>query len=275
MMSFLKGRIQQFSILIGLVLFVSSCGILGSDSDEGNVEVRMHDNPVLYQEVNVQIEEVQVKSEGSGSWTTISSSSTEVDVTTLINGEFVTLAETDLEAGSYTQIKLIFGTDNSMKMSGENYNLELSSEVEEGVVMNINMDIDAESSATLLMDFKLNESIIRAAASGEFMLNPSIEVRRAKQTGSIAGSINPVKAKPWVYALHNSDTVSSTIADTSSGEFKLNSLDEQSYDIYVEPTNDSYKDTTVTNVDVEARETNDIGELKLSEVDSSGSGNPL
>jgi len=269
-------KLQRWILGLTVLLFISSCGIFGSDGEKGNVQVKMHDNPALYSEVNVEIEEVAVKSSGEGEsegWVTISNEPMTVDVTTLINGNFATLANADLEAGSYSQIRVIFGTNNSLRMSGSNYDLQLSNEAEEGVVMNVNLNVDAESEATFLLDFDLSKSI-QAALDLEsgFVLSPVIEVRRAEQTGNIKGSVDPAKAKPWIYALNNSDTVSSTLADTSSGEFQLSSLEERSYDVYIEPTDTLYNDTTITDVQVEARETNNIGEIELSMKDTTNSG---
>ncbi len=270
----MKGRLQTLVMGLSVLLLLGACGIFGSDGDQGNVEVKMHDFPVLYQEVNVEIERVEAKSSGEGEgWVTLSNEPTRVDVTTLINGNFATLANADLEAGSYSQLRLIFGANNTMKMSGENYDLELSSEAEEGVVLNINLNVDAESQATLLLDFNLRKSIIRGALDleGTVLMNPVIEVRRAEQTGSVSGTIKPVRANPWVHALNNSDTVSSTLADTSSGEFQLSGLEEDSYDIYIEPTDSLYRDSTLTNIEVEARENNNVGEIELSVRDSTKS----
>lgn len=274
----LKGRLQTLVMGLSLLLFIGSCGIFGSDGDKGNVEVKMHDYPALYQEVNVEIEKVEAKSSGdSEGWVTLSNEPTRVDVTTLINGNFATLASADLEAGSYSQLRLLFGADNTMKTSGDNYDLELSSEAEEGVVMNINLNVDAESQATLLLDFNLRKSIVRGALDleGKVLMNPVIEVRRAKQTGNISGTIKPVDANPWVHALNNSDTVSSTLADTSSGEFQLSGLEEDTYDLYIEPTDSVYRDSTLTGIEVEARETNNVGEIELSVRDTTNSDEPL
>jgi len=96
------------------------------------------------------------------------------------------------------------------------------------------------------------------------LLKPVIRAQEKAITGNIAGTVDPADAEPVVYAIANSDTLSSTIANTSNGEFKLIGLEEGTYDVSVDPRNDNYQPETVNDVDVTVEETNEIGTVELS-----------
>ncbi|MDZ7680538.1 MAG: hypothetical protein U5J63_02220 [Fodinibius sp.] len=63
----------------------------------------------------------------------------------------------------------------------------------------------------LLLDFEASKSVVKAGSSGMYLLKPVIRAKEKAITGNIAGTVNPAGAKPVVYAIADSDTLSSTV----------------------------------------------------------------
>lgn len=118
-----------------------------------------------------------------------------------------------------------------------------------------------------MLDFDASRSVVEAGQNDQrpYILKPVIKASEKAITGNIEGTANPVEAEPVVYAISGSDTLSSTIADTSDGYFKLIGLEEGTYDVSVNPRNNDYNEETIDDVNVTVEETNDIGTVDLSQ----------
>jgi hypothetical protein len=141
-------------------------------------------------------------------------------------------------------------------------NLNLSSNAQAGVDVNINTQVDAQNSATLLLDFDVARSIT-AGLTGSFTLNPVIKATQESESGDISGQIQPPNAMTAVYVKSGSDTVSSTYSDTTSGDFKLIGLAQGNYDVNIHSMNSAYSDTTISNVSVAAKQETKLGAVIL------------
>jgi hypothetical protein len=80
-------------------------------------------------------------------------------------------------------------------------------------------------------------------------------------TGSITGRVLPVQAAALVTATSNADTVA-TYAD-ATGSFRLVGLPPTTYNVHIEATQGSYRDTTIANVDVLVGQTTSVGTIVL------------
>lgn len=254
-----------FAIIVAFSVLFTGCGT-GSDTGAGTMTVEMTDAPIDSADaVNVFIERVEVQSQDGSGWVTLNEPQQEYNLLELVNGATEVIGSAELEEGTYNQIRLILSRDgHSVVVDGNEYSMKVPSGAQTGVKLNINAEIEPDIEYVLLLDFEASKSVVKAGTSGMYLLKPVIRAQEKAITGNIAGTVNPADAEPVVYAIADSDTLSSTIADTSSGEFKLIGLEQGTYDVSVDPRNDSYQSTTVENVDVTVEETNDIGTVELS-----------
>ncbi len=97
-----------FALLIVSSMLFTSCST-GSDGGTGTMTVEMTDAPIDSADaVNVFIESVEVNRDGSSEgWTTLNEPQQEYDLLELTNGATTVLGTSQLEAGTYQQIRLV------------------------------------------------------------------------------------------------------------------------------------------------------------------------
>lgn len=257
------------SVALFALVFLASCGT-NSDTSMGSLEVRMYDAPIDSADaVNVSVKQVEINEDGSeNGWSVISSPNQTYNLLNLTNGAYEVLGDTTLPVGTYQQIRLVLNeTGHSVEVDGKMYDLAIPSGSQTGIKLNVGAEIEENITYTLLLDFDAAHSVVEAgnSQSNEYLLKPVIRAKNEAVTGAITGTIDPAEAQPMVYAVQDSDTLASTAADTSSGEFTLMGLDEGPYDVAIRPRNDSYQNADTTGVDVTIGETNDLGTIQVNQ----------
>lgn len=266
----------SFAFFLAVAVLFTGCDDsgTGSDGSMGTMTVEMTDAPIDSADaVNVHIERVEVQAQDSegeeGEWIILSEPQQSYNLLELVNGATEVIGTKELEPGTYEQIRLILSTDgHSVVVDNTEYSMTVPSGAQTGIKLNIDAEIQPDIEYVLLLDFDASRSVVAAGQPGnaqKYLLKPVIKAKEKAITGNIEGVVNPADAQPVVYAIAGSDTLASTIADTSSGDFRLIGLEEGSYDVSVNPRVDSYQSTTVENVSVQTEETNDIGTVELSQ----------
>lgn len=270
--------IQQklFSIPIAIMLTLSvilaGCDGTGTGTtgDTGTMEVQLHDAPTNYDEVNVFVESVEVNNtEEESGWEEISSPQQTYDLLKLTNGATEVLGSKELPTGTYEQIRLILNRDgHNVVVDGKEHSMFVPSGAQTGIKLNINAEIKPDITYTLLLDFDAARSIVERGnqQSGiRYLLKPVVSASNQAETGNISGAVDPAEAEPFVYAIADDDTLSSTKADTADGSYKLIGLENGTYTVSIDPTNDNYQPKDTTGVEVTVGETNEIGTIELSQ----------
>ena len=255
-----------------VALFAWGCDISpDAGTGTGTMQVKMHDNPAHYDEVNVSVERVEVnRSEGDQGWETISEPNEVYNILELVNGEFAVLADAELETGTYQQIRLILDDNNSIVIDGETYPLTVPSGAQTGLKLNINAEIEEGIVYTLLLDFDADRSVVKRGMQDHYNLRPVIRATAEAESGNIGGTVN---AESTIRAILDAgtaeaDTVSTTFSDSETGEFLLVGLEENSYTVNFEPADEeAYEGTEIDDVEVILGETTDLGEIELAEID--------
>lgn len=260
------------SIALVFSLIVTGCddSSTGSSPEMGTMDVMLHDAPANYEQVNVTVDSVMVNNADTDTgWVKISSPEQTYDLLELTNGETALLGSKQLPAGMYNQIRMILAADgHNLVIDGTQHDLKIPGGSQTGIKLNINAEIEEDITYTLLLDFDASRSVVKRGnnqAGAEYLLKPVVSASSQAETGNIAGSVDPADAEPFVYALSNSDTLSSTKADTSSGDFELIGLEEGNYRISVDPTNDMYQMADTTGIEVTVGETTEIGTITLEQ----------
>lgn len=264
MNGFLKKMFAGF-LTLGMVAFIG-CSTDSSPST-GTLEVKLHDAPADYDEVNIFIERVEVNNTtGDQGWKTISEPNQSYNLLELTNGVFETIAYAELEAGTYPQIRLVVSRDaNTVVIDGESHGLFVPSGAETGVKLNVYAEIREGIVYTLLLDFDALRSVVKTGQSATpgYILKPVIRATNEATSGNIAGVVTPVDARAVVYAIAGVDTVSTTFADLDHGEFLLVGLEEGEYEVSVEPREEGYEGIRFGENSVAVNETTDVGTIEL------------
>jgi len=257
------GTVAAFALLL------AGCST-SPDAGTGTMEVRMHDAPADFEEVNIFVERVEVnRTESDQGWQTISEPNQVYNLLELVNGAYEVLGEAELEAGTYRQIRLIINQEGTHVVeNGEVKNLTVPSGAQTGVKINVNAEILPDIRYVLLLDFDADRSVVSTGQSPVgYLLKPVIRASSLAEIGNISGIITP-EARAAAYAILDAgtaeaDTVSSTFADENDGSFKLVGLPANIYTVSIEPREEGYLRADEENVEVTVGETTDIGEIEL------------
>ena len=252
-------------LAFGMVAF-TGCS-LDSSPGMGTFQVKLHDAPADYDEVNIFVERVEVNNTtGNQGWQTISEPNESYNLLELTNGVFEMIADVELEVGTYHQVRLVVSRDaNTVVIDGVSHGLFVPSGAETGVKLNVNAEIREGIVYTLLLDFDALRSVVKTgqAANPGFILKPVIRATNEAITGNIGGVVTPFDARAVVYAIAGDDTLSTTFANESNGEFLLVGLEEGEYDVSVEPREEGFEGTRFEGNSVTVNETTDVGTIEL------------
>jgi hypothetical protein len=221
-----------YATLIGLLIFqISSCSKSDKNTEKVQLTVRMTDAPANYDAVMVDVQGVEITG-NDGNTVMLNTNAGIYNLLELSNGINTLLATGELEAGPVSQIRLILGTNSTVKVNDVVYPLSVPSAMQSGLKLQVHQTFEAGVSYTILLDFDANQSIV-SNGNNEYQLKPVIRTVDSAISGSIRGSLTPVGTIATVTATSNGLTCS-TVAD-ANGKFQFSGLPKGSYDITVTP----------------------------------------
>ncbi len=188
-----KGQMGMIAIVIAIVLvlgigiYMYSNGSFGSSSssniynnpgssssNSGRVVFAMTDaaaNMGSVSSVMVTVDNVEAHSTTEG-WVTITSNAKTYDLIELKNsGEFAVIADTNVKAGMYDQIRFDVSDVTIVDDQGE-HEAKLPSNK---IMINSNMDVNESGTATATFDFIADDSV-HVTGNGKYILAPVIQV---------------------------------------------------------------------------------------------------
>ncbi len=214
-----------------LSIFWMACS---DDNQTAKLEVRLTDAPGDYEEVNIDIQSVEINNgDGNSGWTTLDVESGVYNILELTNGLDTLLASTELPAGRISQIRLILGDNNSVKVNGETKPLSTPSAQQSGLKLNLQAELAEGITYTITLDFDAARSIVRRG-NGSYSLKPVIRALEKATSGSIKGTVTPLEASPAVFAISGTDTVATAYTD-EAGKFMLRSIPAGTYTVSFDP----------------------------------------
>lgn len=170
-------------LFVPVMLLTSIAAILliacSKEDSAGNttLKVRLTDNPVNAEEVNVDIQQVRVKfSEDSvQGWATLTTNAGVYNLLGLQNGVDTLLAVGTIPTNMVKEIRLVLGTDNTIKVAGNVYPLTIPSGAESGLKIKVNKTLQT-SLDSLLIDFDAALSI-HEIGNGTYHLKPVLKLK--------------------------------------------------------------------------------------------------
>ena len=259
----MKTKIFAAILLIPAVLLFNGCKKDGNEN-VSHVAIRMMDapSPYAFEEVNIDVQEVEAHiagSNGEGEWIRLDANAGIYNILTLTNGVDTLIGSNIVPAGRLTQVRLILGTRNTVKVNGNVHPLSTPGGSESGLKINVQQDVTAERPLVLFLDFDAAKSI-RAQGNGGFSLHPVIRAFTGQGTGAVTGVVSiPGPAIAATLNSNSNTAVSySTYANQLSGKFMFRGVENGVYTLNVYPA-DSDVPVVVTNITVTAGATTDAG----------------
>jgi hypothetical protein len=256
-----------------------------ADIPEGQQRVKIYlsDNPVNYDAVYVDIQQVIVQvipdsCRGGDNnnndcyddneyhcsvWDTLDIRAGVYNLLDLSNGTDTLLANGLTLEGRINKIKLVLGNSNSVLIDSVSYPLTLWNNQHTVTIQVKGADIDELTSEELQLwlDFDAGGSIVRVS-NNRFVLKPKIKIFVPDLTASIQGKVLPKQADAVVSAVANGDTLVA-IPNHQSGWFKIRGLRGSTAVVFVNATAGNYQDTTITGVTLQSGRATDLGTIRL------------
>ena len=251
------------NVLLIVAAMVMSLGFLSCSDDKApdtsRVQLKLIDAEGDYKKVEVEIIDIQYNRSGEDNgWTSFTPENgypINVDLTQLIAGNSLLLADEIIPSGMLKQIRLVLSDNNMVevvvKSEGDQEetiksHLETPSALQSGLKLNLNSELVPGFSYTFILDWDVQKSIVNAGDKGKYNLKPVIRVNTEVNSGSIEGKV--VKAsveadlevplagvKVSVYTLDN-DYVAGSESDLD-GNFLIQGLEQGDYKIKIEGFN--------------------------------------
>ena len=219
-------------LILALALSTIWTACKKNKTDTTPVNVRMTDAPGNFQQVNVDITGVEFKI-NNGATVSLNVHSGVYNLLDFVNGIDTLIASADVPSGSLSQVRLILGTNNTVKVDGVVYPLSTPSAMQSGLKLNVNSTLIAGVVYNLLLDFDANQSVV-LTGNGEYQLKPVIRTVSVATSGSIHGSVVTTSALPASVSVTDGINTYSTFTD-ASGNFLVRGVPAGIYAVTITP----------------------------------------
>lgn len=158
----------------GLIAF-AACN---KDDDKGSatLNIRLTDGPGDYQQVNVDIQEVRIKSASdTAQWITLNTNAGIYNLLDFQNGVDTLLATGMVPSDVLKEVRFILGNDNSVMVDSVIHPLTTPSAQQSGLKIKIDKSLNLDIN-TLVLDFDAEQSIVETG-NGGYILKPVIKIK--------------------------------------------------------------------------------------------------
>jgi Domain of unknown function (DUF4382) len=231
----------------------------------GTFQLTLIDGPVDFDDFILVIKGLSAHRASEDSldgWYGIEIEPAEYHLLDLTNGVSALIADAELPAGTYNQLRLLLDEGNRVVVDGEEFDLFIPSGLKSGIKIHHEFDIVEGEDYAATLDIDAERSV-KVNGRGRYRLSPRLRVQENDSAGCIIGLVSPVEAEAKVWTVAGTDTVS-TFADVETGAFQLSALPAGEYTLNFTPTGDGpYIDAALVGVEVLAGQTTDIGTFMM------------
>jgi Domain of unknown function (DUF4382)/Carboxypeptidase regulatory-like domain len=261
---YFKNRKNMKNLVYVFVLAVHISACNSDDNSNARLEIRLTDAPCDYDEVNIDIQEVNVHTSTDNTesgWKSLAIKPGVYDILKLTNGLDTLLGSIELPAGRISQIRLVLGDNNTIKVDGVTKELSTPSAQQSGLKLNVQADLIAGIVYSITLDFDAARSIVEKG-NGGYSLKPVIRALSEATSGAITGVALPLEADPAVFAVNMSGDTVATAYTNDAGGFLLRALEPGTYTVKFGPK-DGFEATEKTDVAVSIGSVTDIGVVTI------------
>lgn len=253
-------KITPILLLFGLMIGFTYC----SKDENATLKVYLTDAPADFENVMIDIRSIEVhigNNDNEDGWRTLQNFTPVVfNLLNFSSGLDTLLGSIDLPASEISQIRLVLGDNNSVKLNGIILPLTTPSAYSSGLKIDLKVDLKEGNTYKTWVDFDAGKSIV-ITGNNQYILKPIIRAFDNPNSGVIWGYVSPAKAKSYVLAIANNDTLG-TFTNTK-GFFIFNGIPTGIYKIVIKPIN-GYQEKIVDNVSISLGEGRDLGRIDMT-----------
>ena len=253
---------KKFILIASFVVLgisINSCSKDSNSSPMYAYKVRMTDAPGPYEKVNIDLQAVEVIG-SNGQTITLNTTAGIYNLLDLSNGLSTIIATSAMGNVRASQIRLILGSNNTIKVNGIVYPLDTPSAEQSGLKINLSQTLVENVENEILIDFDANSSIVETG-NGTYKLKPVLRTIDVTTVGSIKGTILPVGTIATVTATSSANLIYSSNVN-ALGQFQILGLPAGNYSFKVTPLLPMLP-VTQLNVMVTAGVATNIGSITL------------
>lgn len=172
---------KQLGLFLILVTIVTAFVLVSCSKDNSGTTLRvnMTDAPAVFDEVNVDIEQVRVKfrddPDSTQGWMNMDTKTGIYDLLGLTNGVDTLLAVGVIPTDVVKEIRFVLGSDNTIVVAGVSYPLTIPSGSESGLKIKVNKQLNGTLDS-LLIDFDAALSV-HQTGTGDYELRPVLRIK--------------------------------------------------------------------------------------------------
>lgn len=163
---------------LSLVLIASAAVLFSACKKEGtnsNLQIRMTDAPASFDEVNIDLKEVNVKfATDTTDWVALQTTPGIYNLLGLQNGVDTLIAQGNFPSNVVKEIRLVLGDNNTIKSDGQIYPLTMPSGSESGLKIKVSKSLQANLE-NLLIDFDAALSVTQETDG--YKLRPVLRIK--------------------------------------------------------------------------------------------------
>ncbi len=168
-MTFTRFLFAAFALTLG----IAACK---KDTDQTTLKIRLTDGPGDYQQVNVDIREIRVKtSNDTAQWILLQTNAGIYNLLDFQNGIDTLIAVGPVPTDTLKEVRFILGPDNSVMVDSVLYPLTTPSAQESGLKVKIDKHLGLDIN-TFVLDFDA-EASVKLQGNGEYKLHPVIRLK--------------------------------------------------------------------------------------------------
>lgn len=146
------------------------------DADQATLQIRLTDGPGDFQQVNIDLQQIRVKtSQDTSEWLTLPTNAGVYNLLDFQNGIDTLIATGPVPAVTLKEVRFVLGSQNSVMVDGVLYPLSTPSAQESGLKVKIDKNLAVDVN-TLVLDFDAAQSIV-VQGNGVFKLQPVIRIK--------------------------------------------------------------------------------------------------
>ncbi|SHF80736.1 protein of unknown function [Flavobacterium fluvii] len=213
-------------------------------SETSAIKIRLSDAPGDYKEVNIDVRDIMIKGNtdsGDEGWISIGNTPAGGMVYNLLDltgGVTVMLADTIIPSIYLGQVRLILGDNNTIVLNDDESTtipLNTPSAQQSGLKVKVDQTLLGGISYDFLLDFDVDQSVVKAGNSGNYNLHPVLRVTTVANSGAIRGTITNIMDAKKVLATVEVGTETVSTYTNDAGVFQLNGVPPGTYTVTLSP----------------------------------------